>query len=34
LHVFPDEGHGISHVANLIAVYQYTLAFMRRYSRR
>lgn len=34
LHVFPDEGHGISHVANLIAVYQYTLAFMRRYSDR
>lgn len=34
LHIFPNEGHGVSHVATLIAVYQYTLSFMRRYSQR
>jgi dipeptidyl aminopeptidase/acylaminoacyl peptidase len=34
LHIFSNEGHGVSHLANLIAVYQYTLSFMRRYSQR
>lgn len=32
LHVFPDEGHGISHVKNLIALYEWLTAFMQRYA--
>jgi dipeptidyl aminopeptidase/acylaminoacyl peptidase len=32
IHVFANEGHGVSHLDDLIAIYRYTLAFMRRYS--
>jgi len=34
LHVFHNEGHGFSHLANLISAYQATLSFLRRYSQR
>lgn len=32
LHVFPDEGHGIAHVEDLVALYQWMVAFMHRYA--
>jgi len=32
LHVFPNEGHGISHVENLVAIYRWTIAFMQCYA--
>jgi dipeptidyl aminopeptidase/acylaminoacyl peptidase len=32
LHVFTNEGHGISHVENLVAIYRWTIAFMQRYA--
>ena len=32
LHVFPNEGHGISHVENLVAIYRWTIAFMQRFA--
>jgi dipeptidyl aminopeptidase/acylaminoacyl peptidase len=34
LHVFPNEGHGISHVENLVAIYRWTIDFIRRYAPR
>ena len=33
LHVFPNEGHGIAHLDDLVAIYRWTLAFMQRYGR-
>lgn len=33
LHIFPNEGHGISNLADLISVYRWTLSFMQRYGR-
>jgi dipeptidyl aminopeptidase/acylaminoacyl peptidase len=33
LHIFANEGHGVRHVANLIAIYQWMIAFMHRYAR-
>jgi dipeptidyl aminopeptidase/acylaminoacyl peptidase len=34
LHVFPNEGHGFAHVADLISAYRYMIAFMQRYGPR
>jgi dipeptidyl aminopeptidase/acylaminoacyl peptidase len=34
LHVIANEGHGISHLDDLIAIYRFTLSFVRRYSGR
>lgn len=32
LHIFPNEGHGISHVEDLVSVYKWTLSFIQRYA--
>jgi dipeptidyl aminopeptidase/acylaminoacyl peptidase len=32
LHVFANEGHGVSHLENLVAIYQWTLSFMQRHA--
>ena len=34
IHVFPNEGHGVSNLTDLIAVYRFTLSFMHRYSSK
>ncbi len=32
LHVFPNEGHGVAHLDDLLTIYRYTLSFMQRYA--
>jgi dipeptidyl aminopeptidase/acylaminoacyl peptidase len=34
IHVFANEGHGVSRIDDLIAIYRYMLSFMGRYSSR
>jgi dipeptidyl aminopeptidase/acylaminoacyl peptidase len=34
IHVFPNEGHGVSNLDDLISIYRWTLSFMRRYSSK
>jgi dipeptidyl aminopeptidase/acylaminoacyl peptidase len=34
LHIFPNEGHGFNHLANLIELYKLEAAFMQRYGAK
>jgi len=32
LHIFPNEGHGVSNLTNLMAIYRWMTAFMQQYA--
>jgi dipeptidyl aminopeptidase/acylaminoacyl peptidase len=34
LHIFPNEGHGLSNVTDVIALYRWMIAFMQQYTNR